>query len=416
MSRFVVTAIACLSIAAIVLSAGSVLVRSGHRAGGGGAGQLQAAGEDEGGAPDLAARGVIVARANNLVYRLTPDGRTLGSAPDPSLQSSSASGQWQAYSGCQSADSCALSLARLPFDGQLQPVALPSSFFDGAWSGTDDTFAALTADQRLFLVTPADLGAREIGAGVTAFAWTETGGLVYATWNAGSGSIGVVSGGKASIAGTLTSAVSSFVASPDGRKFAFTLDRNDGWRLATVTDSGVVSDWGNLGRLKVAPAVAVAPQVAISWSPDSARIAVSPVTAPFAMYLLRDAATNPEVFDLKEGYAGEMKWSPDGRQLAVSTYSLDRSQHRVYVLDSPASTEMRKLIDGCLIFWSPDGRYLVVKPEPYTNSIAAVRVSDAAFWTVSEHMNLTPAAWGADEGSALKLAELPARGVGGLGK
>jgi hypothetical protein len=118
--------------------------------------------------------------------------------------------------------------------------------------------------------------------------------------------------------------------------------------------------------------------------------------------LATDGLAAPHAYYLREGYAGEMKWSPDGSQLAISTYSLDRKEHNVYLLGSLRSNELRFLNDGCLIFWSPDGRFIVAKREPHDLGVAAIRVSDGLSWTVTK-IKMTPASWGTDEAAALKL-------------
>ena len=63
------------------------------------------------------------------------------------------------------------------------------------------------------------------------------------------------------------------------------------------------------------------------------------------------------------GYPGEIKWSPDGTKLAVSTYDVERTRHESYVVD-PATGVATHLLSGCVIVWSHDSRFLAVHGEP----------------------------------------------------
>lgn len=373
--------------------------------------------------PDPSADGVIVLRSSNLLYRFTPDGAELGRAQENTYRpATSASGRWQAFRHCLGNTPCQLLFwnATLPAEGQTpQPVELAAGLRDAAWSPVGEVLAALDDDGGIMLVEPSTRSVTTLGAGATAFAWTSDGGLVFATLDAATDTPLLWLARDGSVRGIykVASVLTGFVPSPDGRRLAFAQDDALGWQLLTVDGAGVVQLVANAGRLLSSPPGQRAPgSLAISWSPDGSRIAFSPVAWPFVMHIaLSDGSGEPLTYYLREGYAGEMKWSPDGSQMVLSTYSLNRKEHNLYLLESLSSKELRFLGDGCLVFWSPGGRFVVAKREPHDLGVAAIRVDDGYSWPVTA-LKMTPASWGTDEATALKLAEGPPRGIGGLGK
>ncbi len=423
MLRWVLPASGALSVALIVLSAAMALGGSGSHLPKRPTVNVAAIQPDEGSGADPSATGVIMARSNSngTLYHFSPDGKQWSMSQDNAYRPlTSPSGRWQAFKNCTGqGQPCQLLIwDTRDQSSQPRPVALAGGLRDGLWSPSDDVLAALGEDGSVALVDPASLRVTPVGSGVTAFAWTARGTLLFATYDAPNAALWLAQGGRTRQLTALTSPVMNFVASPDGGRVAFVQDGADGWQLVTASGDGAVAAAGNLGRAySFSIAVTRAPDsVAISWSPDGRLLSASPATSPFVMFLMpSDGSAGPRAFYPNEGYAGEMKWSPDGSQLAISTYSLDRKQHNVYVLDSVESAQLRFLMDGCIIFWSPDGRFLVAKREPHDLGIGAVRVADGLRWTVSD-MRLTPAAWGADDATATKLAQGPARGIGGLGK
>ena len=113
-------------------------------------------------------------------------------------------------------------------------------------------------------------------------------------------------------------------------------------------------------------------------------------------------------YSFEEGYAGEIAWSPDGAALAISTYSLDRTQHEVYVLEWGVDRVPRHLLDGCKIVWSPDGKFVAVKREPYKDpGLAVIRVDSGFHWPLTEQPSFIPLTWGVDEEQAVALAAKP---------
>lgn len=421
MWKLLLTATGALSAAVIVLSA--VIALDGGAREPEDVGRDAAVQPDEGSQPDPSATGVIAARAGDLLHLFNPAGERLGVKQAVTFQvATSTSGVWQAYRSCPGQNGpCSLLIARLSEENlKPVPVALPAGLQDGAWSPGADVLAALDDDGGLRLVDPTTLKATLMGKGVTTYAWSANGSLIYATFDGGRAELRLAQGARARLMASLASPVTFLVPSPDRTRFAFVQDGSEGWRLSVAHEGGAVHDAANPGRASAYgdPETRAPDSAAISWSPDGRYISVSPVAQPFVMFVTQtDGEGRLGVYYLKDGYAGEMKWSPDGGRLAVSTYSLDRKQHNVYLLESLESNRLRFLIDGCLIFWSPDGRFLANHREPRNGSgMALTRVEDGHSWVISPHVSLVPASWGSDEQSAVKLAELPPRGIGGLGK
>jgi len=375
---------------------------------------------DEGGTPDPSASGVIVARAGNMLYRFAPDGTQLGVSQENTFRvATSVSGMWQGFKNCPASQSCQLLVGEAVDGAALRQAALAGGLAEAMWSPVSDVLAVVEQGGSVSLVDPTTLAVTPLGEGATAYGWTSDGVLVFATFDGEKAQLWAASSGHVRLVSALGSPVTTLVPSPDGRRFAFVQDGAGGWQAATVGGDGRVVVAANLGRMNsfASPVTRAPASVAMSWSPGSDYVAVSPVAKPYVMYIAGaggDAA--PLAYYLDDGYAGEMKWSPDGSQLAISTYSVDRTRHNVYLLESLTATELRFMIDGCVVFWSPDGRFLVNHREPRTGGIAAVRVSDGAFWLVTPMLSIAPASWAIDEQTALKLADLPPRGVGGLGK
>ena len=102
-----------------------------------------------------------------------------------------------------------------------------------------------------------------------------------------------------------------------------------------------------------------------SWSPDGGALAYGSARGETKVLHIATRGPAPDrSFVLTDGYAGELVWSPDGRSLALSTYSEDGRDHTVYVIDRE-SGEFTYVIDGCLIVWSPDSSYLALHRDPH---------------------------------------------------
>ena len=205
--------------------------------------------------------------------------------------------------------------------------------------------------------------------------------------------------------GAVASAVEE-AASPDGKWTAAILRNSSGvfltlrgengvQRIATQLASGddpqlVAGGKGHARAIEGVPLV-------VAWSPDSRTLAFGSVTGePYTLGLLSNVGTNPAVSysQVYGGYVGELAWSPDGKLLAISTYSLDRRNHSVLIAD-PATGYVRTLIDGCHITWSPDSKYVAVHRDPGDEAgawvIAANDKSDR--WAITREEKAFPLTW-----------------------
>ena len=174
----------------------------------------------------------------------------------------------------------------------------------------------------------------------------------------------------------------SLVASAPGL-----LDR--GFYLAAPSDPALVA-----GGKGAAREVAGIPLV-VAWSPDSKKLAYGSITGePYALQVVEPFGVgSPRFYEVAGGYVGEVAWSPDGRYLAVSTYSLDRKNHTVFVLDT-STNALAKVSDGCHLTWSPDGKYLAIHRDPGPEAGAWVISPDGhERYAVSREPGAFPYAW-----------------------
>jgi Tol biopolymer transport system component len=137
----------------------------------------------------------------------------------------------------------------------------------------------------------------------------------------------------------------------------------------------------------------------VEWSPDSRYLAFGSLTgAPYALHVVeRDAPSREtvshETYEVAGGYIGELAWSPSGDRLAISTYSADRRDHTVYMLDPSGGAPVR-LIDGCHIIWSPDGEHIAVHRDPQREPGAwVVAVDGSEAYAISNEPTAFPLAW-----------------------
>lgn len=196
--------------------------------------------------------------------------------------------------------------------------------------------------------------------------------------------------------------------SPDGRYLASVLREPAGVFLALTGPDGAQQPVVQLaagddpalvaGGKGHARAVAGVPLV-VAWSPDSTQLAFGSITGePYSLGILRHPGLKlPEVSyrEVTGGYVGELAWSPDGRWLAISTYSMDRRDHSVLVVDAALGGYARYLIDGCHVTWSPDSRYVAIHRDPGPEAGAwVVSVTDPADrWPISREPGAFPLTW-----------------------
>jgi hypothetical protein len=368
---------------------------------------------------DPAAVGVIVAREwrSGLLAPYAPDGTVVGS-PQPGSQDGgvSADGVWQAGSDCDEKGFCRLAIYPVEagnVDLDEVSIALDGSFFMGEWAPGANLFAALDGEWNLYLVEPETLTSMLIKPEVRDIAWTSGRQLTFAA-NEGSGA-GVwrldLDSDPVRLA-SVESPIYQIFESPDGKQVAFGQEDPDGWRLLAVDVAGAaLRDFGHLGaggEWWLQPKVST---FSIAWSPDMRYLAVGPVDPPFYLHVIPLDAEGGAVrsYALEKGFAGELKWSPDGSELAISTYAPDRVWHEVYVVGMDAlDAGPRFLLDGCEIVWSPDGVFVAVKREPTkAGAVAAIRVGTGDYWHIVNQYELSPIAWGEDEMAAFTQAMQP---------
>lgn len=102
-----------------------------------------------------------------------------------------------------------------------------------------------------------------------------------------------------------------------------------------------------------------------AWSPDGSQFAYGSATDGQDVFHVVDSrGWSERSYGLDDGFVGELVWSPDGKNVAISSYSRDGKDHTVYIADA-AGGGIGRLVDGCLIVWSPDSQYLAVHRDPY---------------------------------------------------
>jgi len=158
--------------------------------------------------------------------------------------------------------------------------------------------------------------------------------------------------------------------------------------IASPSDADVVVDGKGPAR-----AVEGVP-LTIAWSPDSRWLAFGSISgAPWSLVVVSASGWSQSGFEVQGGYVGELAWSPDSSQLAISTYEIDRSDHNVLMFDVATRT-VRDLIDGCSIVWAPNGAFLAVHREPSVETGVWMTSSDglARFEATDDPMAF-PVSW-----------------------
>ncbi|MGE0058057.1 MAG: hypothetical protein AB7T32_08735 [Dehalococcoidia bacterium] len=384
--------------------------------------------EGDAASPDPRAQGVIVVAGEDGMLRFRPDGTSLGRVTEgyanPGL---SFDGAWQAWSDCGSGGvnaTCRLAVTGAgvanTFDTGAAAVRLQAPSANTAlWAHAESLLAALDVEKTLYVIEAASRTPTVIATGVSAFAWTADDSLLFAADTPEGPGLQRYTRGRITTLAALDTPVTRFYQAPDGMTVAFAQEHTDGWRLLSVdAATGALTDYGHIGAVPERNAVHTsAPQFAISWSQDQKYLAVSAVGSPFLLQVFEIGGNQVVRHFFDEGYAGELVWSPDNRQLAISTYSPDRSRHEVYVLDASASGgDVRHLLKGCRVVWSPDGLFLALKREPHTEGAGIVEVATGVHWQLAGSRVLTPVAWGADDASAVRRALEPMPGSSVLGK
>jgi Tol biopolymer transport system component len=171
-------------------------------------------------------------------------------------------------------------------------------------------------------------------------------------------------------------------------------------QLADETSPPLVN--GVKGDAQVAGGV----PLVVAWSPDSRYLAFGSLTgAPYALHVVEREVisvgrhvssyqiASHEMYSVAGGYIGELAWSPSGHRLAISTYSADRRDHTVFVLD-PSGGAPAQLIDGCHIIWSPDGEHIAIHRDPHREPGAwVIAVDGSEAYAITNEPTAFPLAW-----------------------
>lgn len=289
----------------------------------------------------------------------------------------SADGEWRVHENC-AGDSGACEIQMIGGDGNARTLDLGASLQwsrDLQWSPSGHTLAVRSPSEaishQIAVIDDPASGQRrpitaEAGPFINAYAWAADGNIVASTTDVnGHHLVSIELSGEITEIEPLSEQVTYFYPSPYATQFAFTANDSDGWHLHLYDSS--TRTLRDLGPMGAGGVVAGSPDVKtpmyVAWSPDGTRIAFGGgLEPPYSMTILDVATGATRGIDFAEGYPGEIKWTADSAQIAVSTYDPERTRHEVYVID-PATGVSRNIISGCIIVWSPDGRFIALHKE-----------------------------------------------------
>jgi len=293
---------------------------------------------------------------------------------------SSADGTWRTHMDCRSASGCAQSL--VASDGRTRPLAgelawAPAGhryamrvYADGA-TGADDLSIIDPETGERHSLNAALVAQYGSGAHIYGFGWDASGdGLIAVTADGAGWNISRFDAeGRRTVLAEVHDLPQYLYRSPDGTKFAYTASGGAGWRMMlfdatarSVRDLGAMGSDGPDGK-----PVTVGPDqkgpMYVAWAPDSATLAFGGgFDPPYVMHIVRAGDGRVLTTRFPDGYPGEIKWSPAGALIAVSTYNVPRTHHESWLVD-PATGVARDVLSGCVIIWSPSGKFLAIHGE-----------------------------------------------------
>ncbi|MEX2227304.1 MAG: hypothetical protein WEB52_12735 [Dehalococcoidia bacterium] len=193
-----------------------------------------------------------------------------------------------------------------------------------------------------------------------------------------------------------------FYPSPDRSRFLFTQAAADGWQLWMLdATTNAVTNLGNMGSdpANASTPEQLAPEAAgkggpmyLAWSPDGTQVAFGGgFDPPYIMTTVNIDTGASVVTEFPSGYPGEIRWTADGTNIAVSTYDIERTHHETWVVD-PITGAGRHLMDGCVIVWSPDGRFLAIHGEDVAG-ITIIDVNTAERGQLTHRADDAPIEW-----------------------
>ncbi len=338
--------------------------------------------------------------ANEELLRTTDDSAT--------EDAYSADGLWHTHLDCRNPTGCVYSLMSAdgrvePFDGELRWAPQGHRYvvrtYAQGGAGADD-LAIINPQSGARQSLNASLAAREgNGAHIYGFAWDASGEIIAVTadsvgWNLSRFGLD----GARTVLTSIRALPQYLYRSPDGARLAFTASGDAGWHMMLFdTTTNVVTDLGAMGSdgpdgLPVTVGPDQKGPMYIAWSPDGTTIAFGGgFEPPYVMHIVDLASGRVLTTTFPDGYPGEIKWSPGGALLAVSTYNEPRTHHESWVVD-PKTGTAQDVLSGCVIIWSPDGKFLAIHGEREPG-VAIVDIETLQHVQLSHTVGDTPISW-----------------------
>ena len=361
---------------------------------------------------DGASGRLTILRGGDFVTLQLPGGEEVAREPSRNLSAAvSADGQWTAAVHECGAQGCSLKITGP--DATETVLRFESGVSTPVWSPEGATLALVIDHVAGDFITSRDLVVLDprapdvqtvvfsSGPFLMPFVWEDAGHLVVAAApgeGAASRVVRVALDGTQEDVGLAESQIAYFYPSADGRTAAFTQNGANGWRLfALDLASGAITDYGSMGSDPAGtqppvPSATVKGPMYVAWSPDGRQLGFGGgYDAPYFMTIVDLDSGAAVRTQFEEGYPGEIKWSPDGSRVAVSTYDVERTRHEVYIVD-PATGASRHVSSGCVIVWSPDGRFLAQHID-HTPGVAIVDVETGEYGMITDVFGETPLWW-----------------------